>query len=618
MNAFLIFKILLTFAANVCINKLDHKMTSTIKSFIKGIVYFWVLWVLTINAQTVKIKLIETSDVHGTIMPFDLVGDSSISSSLSQVHSYANFERRLAGQKVILLDNGDILQGDPLVYYYNYENTSNPHIYAEAMNFMKYDAATVGNHDIETGHPVYDKFNREINFPWLAANAINTETGEPYFKPYTVVEKAGVRVAILGLITPAIPQWLPEILWEGIEFEDMIVSAKNWVNIIKENEDPDLLVGLFHSGVDYTYNNESKETYRNENASRLVAEQVPGFDVVFVGHDHASWNFKTANIKGDSVLIVGPLSRAKTVAVAIVTMNYNSSKHSWEREDIVGEMVNLSNYKPDDDFMSKFTLILKVVGNYVSKPLGRITRDVTSKESLFGPSEFVDLVHSFQLEETDADISFVSPLSFNTQIDSGWIRVKDMFKLYRYENFLYTMELGGQEIKDYLEYSFAGWFNEMGSIDDHLLNFKRDQDGNIIYSGRTNSPMLDKMYYNFSNAAGIYYTVDITKPKGERVKIKRLSDDSVFKLDNKYTVAINSYRGNGGGGHLTRGAGLPMEELSTRVVSSTDKDLRYYMMRWIENKGTVTPMVIGNWRIVPEGWWKKGKEKDFVILFGSE
>jgi 2',3'-cyclic-nucleotide 2'-phosphodiesterase/3'-nucleotidase len=593
-------------------------MTLPIKSLLKGIIYFWVLCILTINAQTLKIKLIETSDVHGVIMPYDLVGDSSISASLSQVHTYANFEKRFAGQKVILLDNGDILQGDPLVYFYNYENTDIPHIYAEAMKFMKYDAATVGNHDIETGHPVYDRFNREINFPWLAANAINTETSEPYFKPYTVVEKGGVRVAVLGLITPAIPQWLPEILWEGIEFEDMIVSAKKWVAIIKENEDPDLLVGLFHSGVDYTYNNESDDTYRNENASRLVAEQVPGFDVVFVGHDHASWNFKTANVSGDSVLIVGPLSRAKTVAVATATMNYNPSGQRWEKENIIGEIVNVSKYKPDGHFMSKFLLSLNAIKNYVAKPLGRITKDIKSNESLFGPSEFVDLIHSFQLGKTGADISFVSPLSFNTQIDSGWIRVKDMFKLYRYENFLYTMELSGKEIKDYLEYSFAGWFNEMGSVDDHLLKFIRDKEGNVIYSERANSPRLSERYYNFSSAAGIRYTVDVTKPEGERVSINSLSNNSAFRLDNKYKVAINSYRGNGGGGHLISGAGIPLEELSSRVISSTDKDLRYYMMRWIEEEKNITPKMFNNWEVIPQDWWKKGKAKDYELLFGEQ
>jgi 2',3'-cyclic-nucleotide 2'-phosphodiesterase/3'-nucleotidase len=568
-----------------------------------------------LNAQTVKIKFIETSDVHGAILPYDFVNDTTTTSSLAQVHSYVNMERNLGGQHVILLDNGDILQGDPLVYYYNYEDTATTHIYAQAMNFMSYDAATIGNHDIETGHDVYDKFGKKLLFPWLAANAVNTTTGEPYFEPYTIIEKAGVKIAILGLITPGIPHWLPENIWEGIEFEDMIETAIKWVPIIQQKENPDLLIGLFHSGVDYTYGGETKETYRNENASQLVAEQVPGFDIVFVGHDHAGWNFKTVNANNDSVLILGSLSRARTVAVATVTMSLDSTLNKWAKESITGDIVEIAKYRPDNHFMSKFMMSLSITGNYVAKPLGVITKSISSKASIFGPSEFIDLIHTFQLETTDADISFVSPLSFNSEIDSGWIYVRDLFKLYRYENFLYTMVLTGQEIKDYLEYSFAGWFNLMESEEDHLLNFKKDEDGNLIYSERTGSPMFVQRYYNFSSAAGIKYTVDITKPAGERVNIKSLSNGSSFKLNENYKVAINSYRGNGGGGHLTKGAGIPKEELSTRVITSTDKDIRFYLMKWIEKNKKITPKIIGNWNVVPEKFWEIGKEKDDNILY---
>jgi 2',3'-cyclic-nucleotide 2'-phosphodiesterase / 3'-nucleotidase len=579
------------------------------------LIFFTFAFIL--NAQTVKIKFIETSDIHGAILPYDLVNDTITNSSLAQVHSYVNMERNLDGQQVVLLDNGDILQGDPLIYFYNYEDTSTTHIYAQAMNFLNYNAATVGNHDIETGHSVYDKFRTEIRFPWLAANAVNTTTGESYFEPYTIIEKEGVKIAVLGMITPGIPHWLPENIWEGIEFEDMIETAKKWVPIIQQKENPDLLVGLFHSGIDYTYSGETKETYRNENASQLVAEQVPGFDIVFVGHDHAGWNFKTINVNGDSVLIVGPLSRAKTTAVATVTMSLDSTLNKWTKENITGDIIEIANYRPDDNFMSKFMTNQNIVSNYVAKPLGEITKSISSKSSIFGPSEFVDLIHTFQFDATGADISFVSPLSFNSEIDSGWIYVRDMFKLYRYENFLYAMELSGQEIKNFLEYSFAGWFNQMESEDGHLLNFKKDKKGNLIYSERSGSPMLVQRYYNFSSAAGIKYTVDVTKPDGDRVNIKSLSNGSPFLLTEKYKVAINSYRGNGGGGHLTKGAGIPEEELSKRIINSTDKDLRFYMMKWIEKKKKITPKFIGNWKVVPENYWQKGKKKDYKILFNK-
>ena len=568
-------------------------------------------------AQNVNLKFIETSDVHGAILPYDLVNDTTMNSSLAQVYTYVEKERQKKDQHVILMDAGDILQGDPLVYYYNYEDTSSKHIYAEAMNFMKYDVATVGNHDLETGHNVYDKFRTELNFPWLAANAINIETGKPYFQPYFIIEKDGIKIAILGMITPAIPNWLPEKIWKGIEFEDMIETAKKWVKIINEKEKPDLLIGLFHSGVDYTYGGQTKDSYRNENASRLVAEQVPGFDIVFVGHDHAGWNFKTVNVNGDSVLIVGPKARARTISVANVSMNYNSNLHKWEKEYIAGETIQTSDYEPDAGFMKNFKSQLDIVSRYVSKPLGIIDKTLSAKESLFGPSLFVDLIQTFQLATTDADVSLASPLSFSAEIDSGEIYVGDMFKLYRYENFLYTISLTGKEIKDYLEFSFGNWFNQMSSSNDHLLNFKKDENGNLIYSGKNHSPRLAQVYYNFSSAAGINYTVDVTKPAGERVNVTSSSDGTPFDLVKAYKVAINSYRGNGGGGHLTRGANIDKSELAKRIITSTDKDLRYYMMKWIEKKKVITPQIIGNWKIIPEDWWKKGKEKDYKLLFGN-
>jgi 2',3'-cyclic-nucleotide 2'-phosphodiesterase/3'-nucleotidase len=582
--------------------------------FLLGLLLFFSLPQAFLLSQTLNLKIIETSDVHGAIMPYDLLNDTTTSSSLAQVYAYTNVERYQPNQEVILLDNGDILQGDPLVYFYNYEDTTSTHIQAAAMNFMNYDAATVGNHDIEAGHSVYDKFRKQINFPWLAANTTDNKTNETYFKPYTIIERKGIKIAVLGLITPSIPTWLPEILWSGITFEDMIETAKKWLPIIKEKEKPDLIVGLFHSGVDYTYNGENANTHKNENASELVAQQVPGFDVVFVGHDHAGWNFKTTNINGDSVLIVGTMARAKTIAVANIQMEFDSINGRWYNKNVSGEIIETKNYKPDENFMSRFLPNLNVVENYVQKPLGQITKTISSKESIFGPSAFVDLIQDAQLELSGADISFASPLSFNAAIDSGWIRVKDMFKLYHYENFLYTLELSGREIKDYLEYSFGNWFNQTKDENDHLLKFKYDNAGNIKYNERNNSPELDERYYNYSSAAGINYTVDVSKRGGDRVTMISLSNGSTFDLSKNYRVAVNSYRGSGGGGHLTRGAGVPEEELSKRIISSTEKDLRFYLMKWIESKKTITPRIVGNWKVVPEKWWLKGKEKDYYQL----
>ncbi|WP_337866497.1 bifunctional UDP-sugar hydrolase/5'-nucleotidase [Ignavibacterium sp.] len=566
-------------------------------------------------AQSVKVKIIETSDVHGAIFPYDLVNNRPSNSSLAQVMSYLDEQRADTNQIVFLLDNGDILQGDPVVYYFNFEKTDTIHLYADVMNYMQYDAATIGNHDIETGHDVYDKFNKEINFPWLAANAINTQTNEPYFKPYTTIQRNGIKIAVFGLITPAIPQWLPEKIWEGMRFDDMIETAQKWVKKIRETEQPDLLIGLFHAGVNYNYNDENEFTYKNENASKLIAEKVAGFDVIFVGHDHEGWNFKTRNPNGKEVLVLGTQAGARTLAVANIKLQFDKFCGFFAANEMSGEIIEVKNYKPDEDFMKRFSPAFEEVKNYVSRPIGNFTKSISSRDALFGPSEFVDLINTVQLELTDADISFTAPLSFNAQIKEGKLFVKDMFNLYRYENLLYTIEMSGQEIKDYLEYSYGNWFNRMKDENDHLLRFNVDEKGNIVYSQRSNSPELYERFYNFDAAAGIDYVVDVTKPIGERVNIIKLSDGRKFELDAKYKVAVNSYRGNGGGGHLTRGAKIPKEELSKRVLSSTDKDLRYYMMKWIEEKKSVEPKPLGNWKVVPENFWQKGKQKDYQLLF---
>jgi 2',3'-cyclic-nucleotide 2'-phosphodiesterase/3'-nucleotidase len=568
-----------------------------------------------LNAQNIRLQIIETTDTHGSIFPYDFVNAKKVNYSLSQIYSYVKEQRADSSQSVILISDGDIIQGTPVVYYYNFVDTAGTHLYARVMNFMQYDAATVGNHDIEAGHRVYDKLVRQFHFPWMAANAVVDSTGKPYFQPYVILRRRGIKIALLGLITPAIPNWLPPQIYSGMVFEDMIESARHWVKIIREKEKPDLLIGMFHAGVDYTYGGQNEDTYKNENASLLVAEKVPGFDVVFVGHDHHGWNRWVENVNGDSVLLLGGTHAAQVFAVANIAIKKEKGKMFKE---LKGKLIPSKKFKPDETFLNEFEKDFEAVKKYVMQPIGYFTRTVSTREALFGDSRFVDLIHNIQLDISKADISFAAPLSFDTKIEKGKVYVKDMFKLYHYENFLYTMSLSGKEIKDYLEYSYGNWLNQMKNENDDLLNFEKDESGNLIYSERNHSPILASRFYNFDCAEGINYTVDVTKPVGKRITIKGFSDGRPFNLTSFYKVAVNSYRGNGGGGLLTKGAGIPHSELLKRLITSTDRDLRFYMMEWIKKHKTVTPTVDFNWEIIPSDWAKKGKAKDYKLLFGDE
>ena len=589
------------------------------KTFPSIIISFSLIIILLFSrqsfSQTINLKVIETSDVHGSLFPYDFIYNKDINTSLAQIYTYVKEERSKKDQQVVLLDDGDILQGQPVVYYYNFEKTDVPHICPQVMNFMQYDAGTVGNHDIEPGHPVYDRLVKEFNFPWLAANAVDVKTGEPYFKPYTIIEKGGVKIAVLGLITPAIPNWLPRDIWSGMEFKDMVETAQHWMKIIKDKEKPDLIFGLFHSGAEdemKAYNSGKREI---EDAARLVAQLVPGFDVVFSGHDHQVWNTSVKDPNGNDVLIVNPANASRHAAVADINLTYDKQTQKWIKK-IQGEIIDSKDYQPDQAFMEKFAPVVKTIKEYVAKPIGTFDKTISSSESLFGDSPFVDLIHSVQLDLTKADVSFADPLSFDAQIKKGTVYVRDMFKLYKYENLLYTMSLSGKEIKGFLEHASSIWFNQMKSENDHLLKFKMDSTGSEL--ANSERPQLSSPYYNFSSAAGIKYTIDVTKPAGERVNIISMQDGSPFDMNKMYKVALSSYRGNGGGGHLTAGSKIPQKDLEKRIINSTQKDLRFFLMKWIEAKKVVSPESFNNWKVIPEDYWVKGKEKDFAILFGGK
>lgn len=592
------------------------------------------------DESPLTITIIETTDIHGAIFPYDFITGKPLDTSMAQVATVVR-EQRARGE-VVLLDNGDSLQGQPTVYYYNFEKTDAPHIWTETLNYLGYDAVTVGNHDIEAGHPVYDKLVKELKAPFICANVVREDNGEPYFQPYAIVERQGVKIAILGLTEPGITHQLPKAFWEGMDVLDMVDTAKKWVPIIMEKEKPDLLIGLFHAGVDWTYGGANADTPKNESASQLVIERVAGFDLVFVGHDHQGWDGKGWNAEtktksvdvkdpsGKVVPIYGGLAGAQSIPVVQVQLLWDKEAQAW-RKDISGILKPLKGVAADPEFMAKFEPYKAELLAWVERPIGKMEGKMHSDDALFGDSAFVDLIHRIQLELTNdptmglkpAQISFAAPLDQNAYLPTtadGTIKVRDMFTLYKYENFLYTMQLTGEQIKKFMEFNYQNQFNQMKGADDNLLSFAKDKEGKLVFNARYNSYDTSVRPYNYDSVAGIKYVIDVTKPAGSRVTILSMADGSPFDLAKTYTVAINSYRASGGGNHLTRGVGLDLKQLQRLelVTSSTTKDLRFYMLKWFEKQqGVIKPVRDDNWKVVPEDWAAAGRVKDYPLIYGA-
>ena len=575
------------------------------------------LTVAPLNAQTtktVRLKVIETSDVHGHFFPWDFMEGKPIKGTLVRANTYIKKVRQEYGDNLLLIDNGDILQGQPCVYWSNYVMPEDENLAASVINYMKYDAETVGNHDIEPGHKVYDKWIREVRCPLLGANIVKEEyknaearpqniyTG---LRPYSVHYKDGVKICVIGMLTPAIPNWLNKSIWKGMDFEEMTTCAKKWIKFIKETERPDLIFGLFHSGL----NGGIKTDEYEENSTEAVAREVPGFDVIFFGHDHQVHNEWITNKEGKQVLCIDPSCYVKNVAEAEIELTYKN-EHLMKK-DIKGTIVNVQDEAIDEEMLNHFQPKIDAVKQYVGRKIGRFENPVYSRDGFFGNSAFTDLIHNLQMQISKADISFNAPLSFNNVIKAGDVTQADMFKLYRFENLMFMLRMTGEEVRKHLEFSYDMWTNTMTKPEDHAL---RLNDASKEDQQRTG---FQYYTFNFDSACGIDYEVDLTKPDGQKVKILKMSNGEPFDEKKWYKVVMNSYRANGGGELLTVGAGIPKDSLESRVVWHTDMDQRHYLTEEIRRMGTIDPQPNHNWRFIPEEWVKPALERDREILFGK-
>lgn len=549
--------------------------------------------------KNVEVKIIQTSDVHGMFFPTDYITGKRIFGTMARVSSYVKRQRDKYGDNLILLDNGDMLQGQPTNYYWNFVNTKETNIASSVANYLQYDAMVLGNHDIETGHACYDKFIKEVNCPVLGANVINASTNEPYMKPYQIFEKEGVKIAILGMTTPAIPNWYGEEAWSGMRFEDIATSARKWVKILKEEEKADAIIGLFHSGLEGGISNADCK----ENAVREVAEQVPGFDAILYGHDHKITAGGMECSDGNSVMIINPGINARVVGD--IELSFVIENGKLREKYLNAQTVQVDPESADQDFMNHFQKEANEIQSFCSQKLATLDFALFSRDAFFGNSAFVDLIHNLQLAITKADISITAPLLIDGVIKQGDLTMANMFNLYKTEDHLYVINMTGEEIRKHLEMSYALWTNQMHSSKDRLLRLN-DDEGKVLFLNPIDC---------FDSAAGIDYEVDVTKPHGQKIKILRMSNGEPFSETKTYKVAMNSYRANGGGELLTKGAGIHKESLASRVISRSDLDIRQCLANEIKRLGRITPKPNTNWKFVPESMAKPALARDKEALY---
>ena len=503
------------------------------------------------------ITVCTTTDLHGAYFQENYDGRMN-ATSLANV-STALQTLRSEGANPILIDVGDNLQGDNAAFYYNYVDTTSEHVFASMANDLGYDAIVVGNHDIEAGHGVYDRIRRQHHALLLAANAVHTsglKIGKPYFKPYKVIFRDRLRIAVIGMTNANIKAWLSEEKWAGMDFIPISEIAQKWVDKVRKRVNPDLVILAVHSGAG------TPESPDIENEALYLASSLQGVDLVLCGHDHRPRVDTFEHEDGSQTLMIDAGTKARVLGEA--TFKVQVARHRVSAKSGSARLLDMRDFAPDSAFTARFARQFEAVRAYALRPVGELTAPLSFEDALEGPSAYMTLIHRTQLFYSGADISISAPLTNRGSLPEGPVTFLDLTRIYRYENLLYTVELTGAQMLGYLEYSYDHW---------------------IRHDGPT---------YNYDSAAGIRYTVNCSAPYGQRVTILSMADGQPFDPEATYSVAMTSYRASGAGNLLSEGAGVNPDSLS---ITATFKDIRSLVGDYL-SQGPYTPTADDNWAFI--------------------
>ncbi len=518
--------------------------------------------------ERVHITILGTTDLHGNINPLDYYTNKSDNRGIAKVATLIKRVRK-EQPNVLLVDSGDTIQGSPLESFHGRKNNQPPDPMMLVMSSLNYDAMAVGNHEYNFGLKVLEKARSEANFPWLSANTYDKATQKPHYKPYVVKEVAGVKIGILGLTTPGVPVWDNPPNYAGLEFHPPTDEARKWVPILREQEKVDVVVIAMHMGLgeDLRTGEVSPGQVPHENEAISIAKEVPGVDVIFMGHTHR----EVPSLYLNGVLLTQANHWGRHLARADLYLQksgtgwrvYAKSARTIASDDRV---------EPDPEIVKLAEPYDRETQGWLSRVIGDSAEELTATEARFRDTAILDLIQKVQLEAGKADVSMVASFNSEARIAKGPVSVRDIAGLYVYENTLVVLEVTGKQLKDALEHS-AKYFRP-------------------YEAGKSPRDLIDSKIpaYNFDIAEGVTYDLDISKPIGQRIQNLRFRGQPLAP-SKKLRLATNNYRVNGGGGYT-------MYKDAT-VVYRSSEEIRELIIDWLEKNKTVPIKPNNNWRILP-------------------
>ncbi|MCO7175097.1 bifunctional metallophosphatase/5'-nucleotidase [Sporolactobacillus kofuensis] len=518
-----------------------------------------------------KLVILETSDVHGSIFPISYADNAPKDVGMGKISSLVQ-KQRAENPYTLLIDNGDMIQGTPLLYYYSRFDTRRPNPMAVIANQLNYDCAVFGNHEFNFGRAVLDHAVASSNFPWLSANIINQSTGKPYFgQPYIVKTfPQGLRVAVLGLTTKYVPNWEKAEHLKGMRFEDPVETANHWVPLLKDQEHADVVILSYHGGFGRDLQTGRPiEELKGENQAYQICRDVPGIDVLLTGHQHRQISGQTVN----GVIVLQPGCNGTYLGKVTLELEH---QQRWTITKKTSELIPVRGVEADQKALQRVEDYEKDAQDWLDRPLGKIEGDMSIQDPMEVRTQdhpLIEFINRLQMKGSGADIS--STALFNNESPGlpENVTMRDIVANYIYPNTLRVLRITGKDMKEALERSAS--------------YFTRYTGGPIKVSTDFTNPK--PQHYNYDMWEGIEYIIDISRPVGNRL-VKLDYHGTPVLPDHPYDVVMNNYRSVGGGDY-TMFRNKP-------VIKDIPIDVTELIANEILEKKVIKAEVNHNWKLI--------------------
>jgi len=535
------------------------------------------------TGETVELVLLGTTDVHGRLLPHDYYRDEATDHGLALIAPLIDSVRAANPGRVLLFDSGDLLQGNPLAYVAARVDSAaamrlargadagNPVV--RAMNMLDYDAAAIGNHEFNYGIPYLRNAVEQADFPFVSANIFVDGSDERAFRdsallPHVTAAGDTVLVGVTGATPPGVEVWDRANVQGRLDFHDIVASVRPVVADLRARG-ADLVVVLSHGGFEGTSYDAAATGLPPENAAAAMAREVPGIDVILMGHTHREVADTTIN----GVAIAQARNWARSLAAMTVRLE-RTGRGEFRRAGHQGVILRPAEGRTDAEFAAALDDWHERTLAYVGSVVGRSTAAMPATRARVEDVGLIDFINDVQRRAAGADLASSAAFNLDAGFPAGPVTIADVANVYVYDNTLKAIRVTGAQLRAYLEKTaeyYRGW---------------------PVGAGET-ATNPDMPGYNFDIVSGVEYTIDVSRPVGQRITTLTYQGQPV-RDDQTFTLALNNYRQTGGGGY-TMLADAP-------VVYDEQREIRDLLIEEFRTRGTIDPADYfqPSWRLVPE------------------